>query len=358
MRYKQGILASPLCLPVLGAVIAAIAFSALLPGATIHAGGTIRQDKVSKVSKGDDRPAKLHVVSGNEGHPVLWNQSASIETLDLFYGSGSRQDAPDPSGKFYYAGRDNKGTQKETYVKDDKGREWIVKFGQQARPEAVATRIVWAMGYHVDQDYLLPQVHIDGMPHPDALNVGFKPRPSGYEEVGLWDWQHNPFVGTRELDGLKVLMAFLDNWDLKSSNNKVVRPDNKSGENPDDRIYYVANLGATFGTTGSFEHDLHLPFHPAAGTKDEPFDYADEPFIDGVIGGAVQFHYKGRDPAVMKGISVANAQWMGGMLARLSQKQLIDAFRAGGYGDMEISVLLRAIKDRIGELQQAGQGNP
>lgn len=338
-----------LYLPILVVVVAAIAFSA--PFAT----GTGRQDKLSK---DDDRSAKLHIVSGSDGHPVLWNQPASIENLDLFYGPGSREDAPDPSGKFYYAGGDKKGTQKKIYVKDDKGREWIVKFGEEARPETVATRIVWAMGYHADQDYFVAQVHIDGLARPDAVNVSFKRRHYGYEEVGLWDWEHNPFVGTRELDGLKALMVFLGNWDLKSSNNWVVRPDSKGSENPDDRIYYVEDLGATFGTTGSFEHDLHLPFHPAAGTKDQPYDYADEPFIEGVTGGTVQFHYKGKDPAVVKGISVANAQWMGGMLARLSQKQLIDAFRAGGYGDGEIAALLPAIKDRIRELQQPGQGNP
>jgi hypothetical protein len=349
MRHKQKIQPSPLCLPILVVVIAAIAFSAPFTG------GTGRQNKPDK---DDERPDKLHIVSGSEGHPVLWNQPASIEKLDLSYGPGSREDAPDPSGKFYYAGRDKKGTQKKIYVKDDKGREWIVKFGEEARPETVATRIVWAMGYHSDQDYFVPQVHIDGMPHPDAVNVRFKRRHYGYKDVGLWDWQHNPFVGTRELDGLKVLMVFLDNWDLKSSNNKVVRPDKKSDENNDDRIYYVGDLGATLGATGSFEHDLHLPFHPPAGTKDRPFDYADEPFREGVSGGTVRFHYRGKDPAILKGISVANAQWIGGMLAQLSDKQLIDALRAGGYGDMEISALLPAIKDRIRDLQQPGRANP
>jgi hypothetical protein len=351
MRYKQEMQPSPLYVPILAVVIASIAFGAI-------AGGTSGQDKLGNLSGDDDRSGKLHVVSGSDGHPVLWNQPASIENLDLFYGPGGREDAPDPSGKFYYAGGDKKGTLKKIYVKDDKGREWTVKFGQEARPETVATRIVWAMGYHVDEDYFVAKVHIDGIPQPDSTNVSFKRRHYGYEEAGLWDWQHNPFVGTRELDGLKVVMVFLGNWDLKSSNNQVVRPDNKSGANPDDRIYYVEDLGATFGTTGSFEHDLHLPFHPAAGTKDQPYDYADEPFIDGVIGGTVQFHYKGREPVVLKGISVANAQWMGGMLARLTQKQLIDAFRAGGYGDGEIAALLPAIKERIRELQQPGQANP
>ena len=53
----------------------------------------------------------------------------------------------------------------------------------------------------------------------------------------------------------------------------------------------------------------------------------------------------------MKGIPVENAKWMGNMLGRLSEKQLTDAFRAGGYDDSEISTLVRATQGRIKELQ-------
>src|SRR5574341_1488208 len=30
-----------------------------------------------------------------------------------------------------------------------------------------------------------------------------------------WAWNDNPFVGTRELNGLKILMMLLSNWDNK-----------------------------------------------------------------------------------------------------------------------------------------------
>jgi hypothetical protein len=42
---------------------------------------------------------------------------------------------------------------------------------------------------------------------------------------------------------------------------------------------------------------------------------------------------------------------MGSLLARLSDKQLTDAFRAGGFDEADTSVFLRAIRDRIGQLQ-------
>jgi hypothetical protein len=308
------------------------------------------QDKQRK-NKVEKEKEELRVVEGSEGHPVLWNEQADIENLNLFYGPGGSEGAPDLNGKFTYVGDDTKGTQKKIYVKDDKGGEWTVKFGPEARPETVATRIVWAAGYHTDEDYFVPRVHIDGMPGGEAQNVRFKRRHGGFKDVGLWTWENNPFVGTRELDGLKVLMALMNNWDLKVVNNKVVRPTKKSGEDTDERIYYVGDLGATFGKTGSLAHGLHLPGDPPAGSKDKPSEYAHQDFIDGVRDGKVQFHYKGKDPSALKGIPVENAKWMGNMLARLSEKQLTDAFRAGGYNDSERSTLVRAMLERIRELQ-------
>jgi hypothetical protein len=216
----------------------------------------------------------------------------------------------------------------------------------------VATRIVWAVGYHTDEDYFVERVHIDGMPGGgDAQRVRFKRRHHGFKNVGVWSWESNPFLGTRQLDGLKVLMVLMNNWDLKASNNKIVRPDKRSGEDPNERIYYVGDLGATFGKTGSLARELHLPADPAAGSRDKPAQFAQQAFIDKVRSGTVQFHYKGKDPSALKGIPVGNARWMGSMLARLSDKQLSDAFRAGGYSQSETSTLVRAMRERIQELQ-------
>lgn len=308
-----------------------------------------KKDKGEKKEKGEKE--KSRVVDSSDGRPVLWNKPASIERLDMFYGAGGREGAPNPNGKFTFVDENTKGTQKKLYVKDAQGRDWTVKFGSEARPETSASRFVWAMGYHADEDYFVNRVHIDGMSGGDATNVRFERRHDGLKDVGLWTWDENPFVGTRELDGLKVLMVVMNNWDLKEINNKVVRPTKKSGEDTEERIYYVGDLGATFGKTGSLAHGLHLPGDPPAGTKDKPGQFARQDFIEGVRDGMVRFHYKGKDPGVLKGIRVETARWMGNMLGRLSQKQLTDAFRAGGYDRSEISTLVRAMQERIRELQ-------
>jgi hypothetical protein len=310
--------------------------------------GSGTQDKHEHKGHSD---GKASLADAREGHPTLWKDPGAIESLDLLYGPGGAEGAPDPSATFTFVRRSTSGTSKKIIVKDGNDRQWTVKFGAEARPETAATRIVWAMGYHVDEDYFVKHAHIVGWPEGDAVNVRFERTHNGYKEVGLWNWDSNSFNGTRELDGLKVLMALLNNWDLKTDNNKVIRYDKESGGDADERIYYVSDLGASFGSTGSLVRKLVFFSDPPAGTKGNPSGYSRQTFIDGVSNGEVRFHYKGKDQSALKRITVENARWIAGMLGRLSEKQLGDAFRGAGFDDSEVATYVRAMQERIGELQ-------
>src|SRR5689334_22962910 len=176
-----------------------------------------KQDK--KENKDADKADKSATVSDRELRNVMWSEPSNIESLDLFNGPGAADGAPDPQGKFTFEKRVSSGTSEKIHVSDDKGRKWTVKFGAEARPETAATRIVWAAGYHVDQDYFVKRTHIEGRGGFDVWDVRFERRDDGYKDEGLWQWDANPFNGTRELQGLKVLMVLLNNWDLKYVNN-------------------------------------------------------------------------------------------------------------------------------------------
>src|SRR5262245_52812448 len=143
---------------------------------------------------------------------ILWQDPVDLECRDLFYGPGGLAGAPDPSQDFIYVKRVKTGTQKKIVVKDNRDHEWTVKFGPEARPETVATRIVWAVGYHVDQDYFVPRARIVGEKSYNACDVRFERKGDGYKDIGNWSWEDNPFQGTCELEGLKVVMALLKNW--------------------------------------------------------------------------------------------------------------------------------------------------
>jgi hypothetical protein len=287
---------------------------------------------------------------------VLWQPPVDIECRDLFYGAGGREGAPDPSMPFTYLRRLKTGTQKKVVVRDVHDREWKVKFGPEARPETAATRIVWAVGYHVDQDYFVPRARIVGEKNIDARNVRFERRDDGYKEIGNWSWENNPFLGTREFEGLKVVMALLKNWDLTTINNDIVKRKKESGP----QIYYVADLGATLGRTGSLLNGMplfgnmpvNLSFAPDKA-KGNPYAFADERFIREVRGGRVYFDiHRSHSRDRINSVSVECARWMGAWLGRLSDKQLTDAFCAGGYDPAETAIYVGALRARIIELQQ------
>ncbi|HSE39058.1 MAG TPA: hypothetical protein VLG74_17275, partial [Blastocatellia bacterium] len=180
--------------------------------------------------------------------PVMWREPLDLESRDLFYGIGGKEGQPNPSDKFRFLAKVTSGHSEKIEVEDTRDRRWTVKFGEEPRPETVATRIVWAVGYHTDQDYFLERAEIEG--RGVVRNVRFERDNDGFKKVDRWDWNNNPFVGTRELDGLKVLMALVNNFDLKTDNNKIVRPSRKKFSEPVFHIYYVNDLGATLGSTG------------------------------------------------------------------------------------------------------------
>ncbi|MGH9882318.1 MAG: hypothetical protein ACRD6N_12850 [Pyrinomonadaceae bacterium] len=179
-----------------------------------------------------------------KGTPILWRAPADIGSRDLFNGPGGEDMKPDLS-RVTFIKEEKGGYSKKYRVKDGRGRVWVAKLGKEAQSETAAVRLVWAVGYVSEINYLVPRVTIEGK--GTFENVRFEARPENVERLDEWKWDDNPFVGKRELSGLKVLMALMENWDLKDSNNRilVVR-----GDGGNELRYIISDLGTTFGKTG------------------------------------------------------------------------------------------------------------
>ena len=304
--------------------------------------------------KGKEETAK----AVKNSQPVLWQEPNDIESRDLFYGIGGREGAPDPAGKFTFLGDDGspEDSNPKIDVKDEQGRKWTVKFGPEVKAETAATRIVWAVGYHIDQDYFVERATIEGYSRQETRNMRFERDDNDWKKVGRWDWKTNPFVGTRELDGLKTLMALLQNIDLKEANNKIVRFKKKAGGG-DKEIYYVNDLGASLGSIGDWLTLLQPQGESLASPDGVAKDYVKKGFIESVKKGEVQFRIIRREASQMlEGVKVEHARWMGNLLGRLSDKQLTDAFRAGGFGESEVATYVKEVRERIKQLQNLESG--
>jgi len=271
------------------------------------------------------------------GTPVLWQQPNDISTRDLYLGPGGDEMRPDLR-RIEFIKEEKGGYSKKYRVRDASGHEWVAKIGKEAQSETSAVRLLWGVGYVTEVNYLLPRVTIPGK--GTFTNVRFEARPDNWKRSGEWKWTQNPFTGTSELQGLKIMMALINNWDLKDSNNVIVKV-----KGDDELRYAISDLGATFG------HASTTPIlWRFTRSRNNPKNYAKSKFLERVKGDRVVIHFGGKNRGLMKDITVHDAHWMATWLSRLSDDQIRDAFRAANYQPDQIDLLTREVRERTNEL--------
>src|SRR5262249_23115750 len=178
-----------------------------------------------------------------------------------------------------------------------------------------------------------------------------------YLEGYSWAWTNNPFSGTRELQGLKILVLLVSNWDTKDGRDAVERKggrlgntnlaifeDNSSGK---PRYFYTdvdwgASLGKWGGTFSWNKWDCK-------GFAEQTPD-----FVKGVENGELKWGFKGKHRKDMtNGISVEDVRWLLQYLGKISDSQLQRGLEASGATQDETECFTRALRQRIEQLQQA-----
>ena len=294
----------------------------------------------TSIATQEDKTKKQKVVP--TGTPVLWRDPGDIATRDLFHGPGGEAMKPDLR-KVTFIKQETGGYSTKYRVRDASDNEWVAKVGKEAQSETAAVRLLWAIGYMTEINYLVPRLHIEGKGTFD--NVRLEARPEHIKRLDEWKWTKNPFSGTKELRALVIMMALLNNWDIKDTNNKVLFvPNLKTGQN---RLHYiVSDLGATFGQV---KVDAPVIWR-IKRNRNDPADYAEDPFLEDLKDGRVFLFYKGKSQRLFDDLRVEEAAWLGGLLARLSDQQIGDAFRAANYSPAEVRLLTGAVRARINEL--------
>jgi hypothetical protein len=299
--------------------------------------------------------------------PLIWQNPGDISSRNLLYGSGGEKGRPDSSVTFEK--EDTEGSNPKFDVHDQDGEKWKVKLGVEARPETAATRLLWAVGYFTENDYLVPELRVKNLPPHLHRGQNFissgglvkdarvKRHPQHTEKEDTWRWKKNPFYGTREFNGLRVMMSLFNNWDVKDENNAIYQ-DKRSGT----EMYLASDLGASFGSIG---------YRLGAGRGKGSLDlYKKSKFISRVHDGKVDFASPAHSTVIQllgiftipnfvtrmrlrwigRNIPVEDAKWIGGLLAQLKPEQVQDAFRAAGYSDKDVMTYSRVVEKRIAEL--------
>jgi hypothetical protein len=303
-------------------------------------------------------------VSPEKGSPAaIWKDPGDINAKDLFAGPGGTKGRPQPPFKFLK--EDKHGNNSKVDVEDSGGKKWRAKLGIEAQPETVASRLLWAVGFFTNENYFYPELTVQGLPAHLHRGQGHVISPGHLEGVRMqrhtqeekksarWNWQHNRFAGTRELNGLRVMMALIGNWDLKDENNAIVSADKQ-------KQWLVTDVGTGFGSQG-----MHIT---ERASKNNLKAYERARFIKKITPEYVDFNLPQRPPLIFVFVlptfvhqlcmrSVGNhvprkdAKWVGSLLAQLSERQIEEAFRAGGYSPDQAAAYTKAVQSRIAQLK-------
>jgi hypothetical protein len=307
--------------------------------------------------------AKDRAVENKVDIAALWIDPVDSASRDLFYGPGGPEHAPRLM-EFQFVEEDTSGTNPKYIVTDADGVKWKMKLDEEARPETAASRLMWAAGYHAHEEYFLASAYLRNLPSRlrrgqkligpmgDVHGVRLRRLDSG-TKVDIWKWRESPFDGTREFNGLRVLMAVLNNWDLKDSNNAIL-------EKPDGRrVYMVSDLGASFGsgtgaglTSSSARGKGHLAaykgstFIKSNATEGVDFGAPKGPAAVDALAFPI-FMRRMQRRWIAKDVPPEHGRWVGEILGRLSPVQLRDIFRASGFSSEECEGFAQVLEGRI-----------
>ena len=187
-------------------------------------------------------------------------------------------------------------------------------------------------------------------PDGSFVDARFELRSDEYEKLDGadgWLWDSNPFVGTKELNGLRVMTMLVSNWDAKdssrgeTSNNAIFRYATPEGI---EVHYLVSDWGATMGKWGSFL---------SHGNWDcEGFTLQSKSLVKGVKNGYVEWGYSAKlGTKIRSNIRVTDVQWLVKHLGRITDDQLRDGIRESGGTPEETTCFTQAIRQRIDQLK-------
>ena len=298
---------------------------------------------------------------------AIWRDPGDVASLDLPGGPGGRDGRPVPP--FRFVEEHFGGSQPCLSVLDAGGRRWRAKWGEEVQSETFAVRVVWACGYFAETTHYVADGTIEGAQGLQraaaCLDDQCRFAAARFElddpavkkmfEEHSWAWNDNPFVGSRELQGLKVLSMLLSNWDTKDrrdvargSNTAIFEHAVPGGR---EARYLITDWGGSMGSWGTML--TRARWDPAG------FEAQTPQFVTGVEGDLVKFGYSGqRTEDVALGITVHDVAWLLRYLGQLTDRQLHDALDASGATAEERAVFHRSVRDRITQLQRAVAQSP
>jgi hypothetical protein len=277
----------------------------------------------------------------------LWLEPTDLVGRDLIHGPGGVALVPPANGSYEFVAFKTSGTNPGYDVKDASGRLWSVKLGIEAQSEVTASRILWAMGYPQPATYFVQQFTLTGVDAGVKLNARFRTDLEQWRPAGEWSWYENPYVGSPPFSGLIVAQLVLNNWDMKTSNNRIYEATDPTAT--PRRQYIVRDVGSSLGHSRQFKLFSMLGTRGSQGSKNNVDDFEKQGFIEKVEGDRVHFDYRGMNQALVDTVTVPDVIWACEQLARIPDGHWQAAFKAGAYPQADADRYIKKIKAKIAQ---------
>jgi len=298
---------------------------------------------------------------------TLWTDPGDPSSFDLRYGIGGEDHQPQPP--FHFVSEDMSGTTPKIGVTDARGMTWNVKWGEEVGPSTFCTRLIWACGYFANTEYFVASGNIEGAHglkrarghvsrDGSFVNARFQLRtdsPKYLEEQG-WLWTQNPFVGTPELQGLKILMMLVSNWDGKDARDFVsasnggmamdsnldIFLDESTGKSR--YLYADDDWGASLGKWGNF---FGRSKWDCKGFTEQTSD-----FVRLSENGSLKWGYDGKHRKdIANDIRPSDVQWLLRYLGKITDEQIRTGLAASGATPAQTECFTQTLRRRIELLQ-------
>jgi hypothetical protein len=292
----------------------------------------------------------------------IWRDPGPPDREMMRFGPGGEAGAP--RAPFRFLEEHLAGSQPCVSVQDARGRVWRVKWGHEVRPESFAVRFAHACGYFAEVTHYVDEGRIDGVKELTRAracvdeNACFREARFELEDRSVrmlfdehsWAWDDNPFVGTPQLSGLKLVVMLLSNWDTKDRRD-VARGSNtaifehRASPWAREARYLIADWGGAMGRWGSNV--------VSRGRWDpEGFEAQTPQFVTGVRDdGIVTFGYVGQRTAdVAYDITIEHVRWFYTIASRLTDAHLREGLLASGATEAEAARFAGALVARIAQL--------
>ena len=290
----------------------------------------------------------------------FWKDPGDVERIDFTYPAGGPKDTPQPP--FSFISEKFGGSSPKVLVRDSSGVTWRVKGGLEPKAESFVTRLVAALGYYADPTAFIAHGKIEGVtslkraagfiqPDGSFSNGSFERRNASLKALTQdWAWNRNPFLGTKELNGLKVLVMLVSNWDNKDARDRRMGSNTGIAERRlNGRIqlvYRVTDWGQTLGAWGT-------ELKPK-GWDCSAFTAQTKSFLQGRAGQYLRFGFTGQHTDDFKNdITVEDVRWLMRYLGRITDAQIQNGLRASGATPDEAACFAMQLRERINQLRCA-----